>query len=436
MTRDLEARLLASVPTIGHFQRLAELGVGEASFHYYSPLYRYIGEIVREHNHLPRLIDLKATFNLPDHVQRKPEEFQWLLDEFLKLTTVQRVQDIMEINVENYGEDPKELIPALIRDFTKLQIPDQRSASLTDQSAVERLTYYEKLEAQTTGFMVGTPTGIRYFDSEYRIGWLPGELNGIVGRLYIGKSWMLMYHGVVAWMFGKRVVFLSPEMTKEEAEARFDTLVCGLQDVPVDISDFYRGFKPSVAQREALTKAADKSSWITLTSDEGHPFRLAEIPRIIRQYNPDLLLIDGLLLISPEQRGKSWEQILELSYGLKNLAVGTGITILVAHQANRDAHDTARPPGLHEISMGDAFAQACDRVIALSKPTRPPDRIRLTIQKFRKGKPLQSGTDFEFLPGQGKVREDDEYPGTVDGIGDLGETVQTGKGNISILPIT
>ena len=139
MSKELEARLLASVPSIGHFQHLQELGISQDSFHFYGPMYHYIGQIIREHNHLPRLLDLKATFNVPDHVQRKPEEYEWILEEFLKLTIVQRIQDLMDQNVELYGEDPRDLVPALIKDLTKLQIPDQRSASITDQSALHRL---------------------------------------------------------------------------------------------------------------------------------------------------------------------------------------------------------------------------------------------------------------------------------------------------------
>ena len=37
MTKDLEARLLASVPSVGHFQRLEELGIVEGSFQHYGP---------------------------------------------------------------------------------------------------------------------------------------------------------------------------------------------------------------------------------------------------------------------------------------------------------------------------------------------------------------------------------------------------------------
>jgi len=435
MSKELEARLLASVPSIGHFQHLQELGISQDSFHFYGPMYHYIGQIIREHNHLPRLLDLKATFNVPDHVQRKPEEYEWILEEFLKLTIVQRIQDLMDQNVELYGEDPRDLVPALIKDLTKLQIPDQRSASITDQSALHRLEQYRELQRQTGGLLVGIPTGIRYFDTQYQIGWMPGELIGIIGRLYIGKSWLLIYFGALAWIFGKRVLFISPEMPKEEAEARFDTLVCGLHNVPIDITDLYRGFKPSPAQEEVLKKVAAKANWITLSSDEGHPFRLGEIPRLARQYNPDVILIDGLLLVGADTKAQPWEQIKDLSYGLKNLAVGSNIVIIVAHQANRGAQNTAKPPGLHEIYMGDAFGQACDRVIVLSKPTKPPDALRLTIQKFRKGQPLHSGTDFEFLPGLGKVRELSEDSRAANRDGDHGGNIQERAGDEDLLPI-
>ena len=435
MSKELEARLLASVPSVGHFQHLEELGVAEETFRHYGPMYRYIGEIIKQHNHLPRLLDLRATFNVPQYVQRKPEEYEWLLDEFLKLTTVQRIQDVMDDNVETYGENPKELLPALIKDLTRLQLPSERSASLTDQTALRRLERYMGL-AEISGFLLGVPTGIRYFDAEYRIGWIPGELVGIIGRLYIGKSWMLMYFGALAWMFGKRILFLSPEMPREEAEARFDALVCGLHDVPVDVTELFRGFKPTKAQQEVLSSIANKANWITVTSDEGRPFRMGELPRLVRQFNPDILLIDGLLLVDPDSRGQAaWEQVKNLSYGLKNLAVGSNIIIIVTHQANRQAHNTAKPPGLHEIYMGDAFAQACDRVLVLSKPNNPPDTLRITIQKFRKGKPLHSGTDFEFLPGNGKVKEKSGDLRSTDGDGDLGSDLQEWSGDKDLLPL-
>ena len=434
MTRDLEARLLASVPTIGHFQRLEELGITETSFQVYGPMYRYIEQIVREHNHLPRLLDLKATFNVPEHIQRKPQEYEWLLGEFLKLTTVQRVQQVLDQTVEKYGEEPADLITALIRELTQLVLPNKRTGSISDQSANERMKSYAERIADEN-MVVGIPTGLRYFDSVHRLGWFRGELNGIVGRLYIGKSWMLIYHGAVAWLAGYRVLMLSPEMPKEEAEARLDCILFGLHGVDCDISELYRGYQPTPQQREVAAKMAERANWITLSSDDDRPFNIGEIPRFVRQFNPDIVLIDGLPLIAPTSRGsKLWEQIKDISYSLKNIAVGMNVVVLVTHQANRDAHNIAKPPELHEIAYGDAFGQACDRVIALSRSTQP-QRLRLTIQKFRKGQAQPRGSVYEFNPGRGRIGELDEHTGAAGEPGDNGAALQAGQGDIDLLPI-
>ena len=284
--------------------------------------------------------------------------------------------------------------------------------------------------------IVGMPTGISYFDSVHRLGWFRGELVGILGRLYIGKSWMLIYHGALAWLANYRVLLLSPEMPKEEAEARLDCTIFGLHNIHCDISDLYRGYKPTAEQEEVAAKMAKHTNWITISSDDDRPFGLGEIPRLIRQFSPDLLLIDGLPLISAATRGKQlWEQIKDISYGLKNIAVGMNIAILVTHQANRDASNTARPPQLHEIAYGDAFAQACDRMLVLSKPTKPSDRLRVTVQKFRKGKPNPGGSDFEFRPGNGRIREIVDDTATTDGSGDNGSLIPAGGGDIDKMPI-
>lgn len=403
MSKDLEGRLLASVPTIGHFQALEEQGISIDSFKFYGPMYRYMNDIIKDHNHLPRLIDLRATFNIPDHVQRKPEEYQWLLEEFLSLSIIERIQGVMDSDIEKFGDTPRELLPALIKDLTSLSIPSQHSASVTDTSALSRIQKYE--DKITDEMITGIPTGIRYFDADYGLGWMPGELIGIIGRIYIGKTWLLLYHGVIAWLARKRVLFISPEMPEEEAECRIDTVICGQLGVNINVNDLYRGYKPNEEQKNIFKMMAERGDWITLCSDEGRPFSLGQMLRYVKQFSPDILLIDGLLLVGTERRGSSgWEQAKDLSYGLKNLAVGSNISIIVAHQANRNARDTGKPPSLDEIYMGDSLGQAADRIVVLSQPKKD-NSLKVTIQKFRKGKPDHQGGNFDFDPERGIIRE-------------------------------
>lgn len=404
MSSDLEARLLASIPSVEAFENLDRRGLSAGSFQHYRPMFQYISEVVREHRHLPRLRDLKATFNVPDWVQRKPEEFDWLVQEFESLNTARRVQEIVDNVVETAAENPQLMVLELIRRLGGIAVGDHRRMSVTDSSAAARMEAYARAVPQN-GMMAGIPTGLSYFDSFCQLGWLAGELIGVVARTYIGKSWILFYFGVLAWKAGYRVLFLTPELTVPEAEARFDGLVCGSAGVEIKVSELYRGYLPTEAQKVLAAQISSRQDWVTMSSAEGSPLTLAELPRLIRQHRPQLLLVDGLPHIGTgEKRAQLWEQIKDVAYGLKNVAVGCDLPIIVAHQANRQAHNAAKPPGLHEISFGDALAQACDRVLALARPAQGK-LLTVTIQKFRKGEPAAGGVPLHFDPDRGQIHE-------------------------------
>lgn len=405
MIEELEARLLASIRNAEQFQDLVDAHVDETGFEHFGPMFLFISRTVANHGQVPRLLDLKQTFNLPDSVTRDRQEFPTLFQEFRRLLVAKKLQDVIDKQVQTYGEDPDQLLSSLTKELMTIQAVSRRQMSVSDQSMLERLDRYEKEARQLRGRIKGIPTGIVHFDEVVRLGWLPGDLVGIVGRTYLGKSWMLVYFGVCAWQAGHSVLFVSPEMTIEETEARLDALLAAKHDIPVEVTELYRGYVPSEKFRELASKVSSSQRWMTYTTGIESSLSLAELGRLLRQYKPDILIVDGLPLLE-SRRQQIWESIKDLSYGLKNLAVSHNLPILVSHQANRQAYNTARPPGLHEISMGDAFAQACDRVLALSRPkVEGDDVLRITVQKFRKGKPMAGGTDFRFDPERGKIHE-------------------------------
>lgn len=406
MTADLEVRLLASLPDVDSFHRLEEEGIVEEMFLHYRPMYQYIKEIVAEHKHLPRFRDLVETFNVPDWVKREPNEYHWLVSEFQRVVTATRLQEIVDRNVEQHGDNPQLVVDALIKDLTAITRVDGRHASLTAATMTRRLQTYADREGDAS-LIKGIPTGLSYFDAVHQLGWMPGELVGLVGRTFVGKTWFMMYFGLIAWLAGHRVLMLSPELPVEEAEARFDVLVYGTQKLEIDFSQIYRGFKPDEKVWEAARDLSGHENWTTLASAEGHPFRLSELPRLIRKHNPRLVLIDGLpFLMSGIKRQQSWEQVMDISYGLKTAAVASNVVILTSHQATRSAAaNLARAPGLHEIAFGDAFAQACDRLLAIAQPKDRPQQRDISVQKFRKGQPQRKAMAFHFEPGRGRIYE-------------------------------
>ena len=420
MTQELEARLLASIPTTADWHDLARYGVNASSFEHYRAMYKYIDGAVSEHDHLPRLRDLRQAFDLPNTLERTVSEYQWLRDEFLKLSTARRVQSVVDAAVMAHGEEPRDLLDSLLTNLTSLQVLERRGVSITDGSSMERYEDYAKRKPKDNG-VEGIPTGLSFFDAEYRLGWLPGELIGIVGRIFIGKTWLLLHFSLTAWLSGRRILLLSPEMPTEEAESRYDALYLGRNGVTIDATDLYRGFVPTDAMKVLAKRAAERQDWITLDSVEGKPFSIGEIPRLIRQYKPDLLAIDGMPLIGGSSKGQIWEVVKEVSYGLKSLAVANKIAIIITTQASRGAANPSRPPALHEIGYGDAFGQACDRILALSRKGRDPKSMTVTIQKFRKGQPKHGGIHLFFDPSRGRIWEHDNRDDSA-GTGSTGDS--------------
>ncbi|MEK0326013.1 MAG: DnaB-like helicase C-terminal domain-containing protein, partial [Nitrosopumilus sp.] len=199
------------------------------------------------------------------------------------------------------------------------------------------------------------------------------------------------------------VMLLSPEMSQEEAESRIDTLICGMYGINIDVNDLIRGIRLNDKQRNVLNEMSKRGDWVTICSDGDRPMTLGEIPRYVRQYNPDLVLVDGMTLIGTKSEA-GWSQANDLSQGLKNIAASLSVSILVCQWANQKAGDGTTPPKLSHVYMGDSLAQASDRIVSLFQP-KGEIGLRVSIQKFRKGRPKVKALKFKFDPSHGLIYE-------------------------------
>jgi len=424
---ELEARLLSSIASADQFSRLRDVGINRESFATYPKAYDYLSRMLELHGKVPRLHDLKELFDFPPTVTRTVQEFEYLIEEAERASSAQAIQEVLDKRITEYGDQPTELIDALVRDLSGLRRIQSGSVSITDGSIVQRFLRYEEMSANPA--RGGIATGMSFFDDLCGLGWLPGEFNGVVGRTYIGKSWLLLYFGITAWTAGKSIVFISPEMSIDETEARFDGLLLARHDIPVDVTQLYRGYVPNKTMMTLAHVVSERRNWWTYSCGPEGAFGLSDLHRLVDKHKPDMLIVDGLPLLAGQSNKQVWESIKEISYGLKGLAIRHNITVLVSHQANRGAHNTSRAPKLHEIAYGDAFAQACDRLLALSRPTNQEGMLRISVQKFRKGKEHQEGFLFVFKPEKGIIHE--YFPGDFGaGIGSASaEADQDGTGN-------
>lgn len=432
MRKDLEARLLASARTAEQWRRLKAV-ISPDSFQYYRNLYDYIDRVVTKTGRLPRLLDIRELFSLPPTVTREEGEFEVLLQEAEGAMISQALQEMLDRAVDQHGHEPSVLVKILLQELARWESKHgSDSSSTTDSSAEDRLDVYERLFRDRRGGRRGLRTGFYYFDYDTKLGWLPGELIGVVGRTYVGKSWLLLYSALAAWEEGAVVLFISPEMPIEEVEARWDALYFSKQGIPVRLEELYAGTVPTESMRRAAREARLAGGrWITVSSYEGDAFTLVSIASLAKTYKPDLLVVDGLSLIAEAGYRQVWEAIKSLSYGLKTLAVSLNVPILFSHQANRSAANTKRPPALHEIAYGDAVAQACDRVLGIAR--KSDDEILVYVQKFRRGRPCPRPIALRFQPGRGEIYEVREGgSGGVGDDGDEGDDEGGGGGSLSL----
>jgi replicative DNA helicase len=266
----------------------------------------------------------------------------------------------------------------------------------------------ERKDKITKGLQIGLKTGLSFFDDNM-IGWLPGNLIAIIGRPGIGKSWLLMYLACFAYYFGgARVAYLSPEMAIPEVEDRWDTIKSAFEGEGFSNESLTSGKVNLPKYKKYLESTSKRNDWVTLDSNEGKAFSLASAQSIVDEFQPDLVCVDGLILMDSGNAGdgESWEAMRKLAYGLKNIAQNNKIVIMAASQAGRNA--AGAMPELHQIYGGDALAQAADVAIMVSDVAEAGNEAEaftryITIPKRRSGKTFAKKMKLRFNVDRGSI---------------------------------
>jgi len=184
-------------------------------------------------------------------------------------------------------------------------------------------------------------------------------------------------------------MYLSPEMTVEETEFRFDAINAHHMEVSIKNSDLTLAKLPDARLYKdylAQLQGQNRRDFITADSDLNRRFTISGIQSMIFEYKPDMVCIDGVYLMEDEEGAEqSWQKMMHLGYGLKNLAMINKVVIMASTQANREAAAKEfMTPKAHHISYGDALAQAADRVFGIAMIDE--STIKIGTIKVRSGK--------------------------------------------------
>ena len=249
------------------------------------------------------------------------------------------------------------------------------------------------------------------------------ELLVILARTNAGKTWVLQRMCTHIWEIGLNVGLFEPEMSDTSIGFRFDTLHSHFSNKglmwgkdTVDENE-YSGYIDDLENRKNVFMVAQPM-------DFQREVTVSKLRMWVKQYNLDVLAIDGISFLTDERakRNDSERQMLaHLSEDLMSLSVELGIPVLIVVQANRSGANNnvteSETPSLEAIFGSDGIAQSASKVLAL-KQTRENSVVTLLMQIQKQrfgpvGDKLQYNWDIdtgEFTPIEIVESEEVETP--------------------------
>jgi replicative DNA helicase len=320
---------------------------------------------------------------------------QEVREEYLRV----KMEDIMNQAIETYDEEPHFALTRLIQDAKTLQETSEESRDLILADSTESMKR-EYLMVQEARGMLGIPwpvgwgyhtdngrpkilkkTGRQHHPlNEQSGGMRGGDFILLYGRPKSMKTWALVDMTVECYQhLNQRTLVFTKEMTPEQLRWRIVARMLG-----VDYTLLKSGMLPEEEREEFLDlmdtmkseeerlviKGHNRSMMITTGWKRGSAQSgIHSLQSKIEEFEPDIVMADSVYLMNASRKkdgGSQWQDIAEIAYGLKELALEYKIPVVATSQANRRGEEL-KGTSLAEIAYGDTFGQACDYAIRIIK---------------------------------------------------------------------
>jgi replicative DNA helicase len=327
-----------------------------------------------------------------------------LVDKFRDFQPVEGVgatkYHLEELQVEYLNDSLKEIlrntasevqagqgVKALEDIITKTSALKKNTSVIRDIDATDiedAVAYYENVKKQNELGSIGIKTGLAGFDNYLPAGITPGQLGVFLAYPGIGKSWMALYFAVQAWKQGKSPLIISLEMSETEVRNRVFTIMGeGLWS--------HRKLSAGAVETDDLRRwhgkeLVGKPEFHIISNDGGGEVTPSVIRGKIDQYKPDLIIVDYLQLMSPNQKSDNETvRMKNLSRELKLMAISEEMPIIAISSATPDdVNKLDTVPTLGQTAWSRQIAYDADWVLALGRATNS-DIIECVFRKNRNG---------------------------------------------------
>lgn len=240
-----------------------------------------------------------------------------------------------------------------------------KDLDITDSiKAIEHFTETKK-RMEENGGVLGIRTGIDSIDANYPTGLASGQYIMIISRTNQGKSWLALQLAINAWVQGKKVLYvsleMSPELVRNRAYALMSRGIFTMSDLSraqIDIDDMSKWTDANLG--------ADNSFVVTGAEGIGG-FSNLHLQAKIDQYGPDIIFMDYMQL-QDDIKGSTGEteKVRNVSKENKNTAMVNDLPfVCVASASSNETKEYFSPPQIYEVAGSRQSAFDADLVLAM-----------------------------------------------------------------------
>ena len=219
------------------------------------------------------------------------------------------------------------------------------------------------LERKKKKGMVGISSGIEHLDWMLK-GFVKETLTTVIARSGVGKTFFLVLLGAYAQLNGYRVACFITEMSTDLMRDRFEAMLFGMMYGDFNYSRFKSGtLDPKTEQRyfDFLKEDLPRLEPLILETATD----VSGVVSVIEKDKPDLVLVDGVYLMTDEQGAKDdWLRVSHITRDLKVTAKTKHIPIIINSQAHKSAGKKSSPE-LEATMFSQSLIQDSDNVLSL-----------------------------------------------------------------------
>lgn len=399
----VQVQILSKILNTKDFSIVEKNLLGVEYFTGYEEEFKYIQEHYNKYGKVPDSITFLEKFPDFDIIDVK-ESNTYLVDKIKEEYLYNKSVPVLQKASELYKEDANKAVEYILNSFKDIQPNyDLKGTNIIENSLQRYEDYIDRKNNQDKWYF---STGLKELD-EITHGIQRGEEFFVIfARVNQGKSWILEKMCVSVWSQGFNVGYISPEMTASSIGYRFDTLYKNFSNSSLvwgNRSDKDKEYKEYLAE---LSKHKNKLI-VSTPNDFGKKITVSKLRNWIKQYELDMIAIDGITYLSDERYRKGDNKttsLTNISEDLMSLSVEMKIPILAVIQANRGGViEDEGTPELENIRDSDGVSHNASKVLSLKQKF---GILEIGIKKQRNGRvgdtlkyswDIDKGT-FEWIP--------------------------------------